>query len=106
MVAFDRRLFERGADVIRLLREAGRTEPDLATAYREGRRRGEDLRRGVFASWPARAFADGVNATIACDAYAALVNVDVYLTLIEERGWHEDQVERWWHDTLAKLVIG
>jgi AcrR family transcriptional regulator len=104
MVAFDQRLFERGADVIRLLREAARTEPDLATAYREGRRRGEELRRGVFTSWSPSAFADGVDATIACDAYAALVNVDVYLTLIEERGWSEDQVGHWWHETLAKLV--
>ncbi len=106
MVAFDRRLFERGADVIRLLREAARTEPELATAYREGRRRGEELRRGVFASWSPSAFVAGVDATIACDAYAALVNVDVYLVLIEERGWHEEQVEHWWLDSLAKLLIG
>lgn len=106
MVAFDRRLFERGADVIRLLREASRTEPDLAAAYREGRRRGEELRRDVFASWPASAFVEGVDATVACDAYAALCNVDVYLTLIEERGWSEDQVEQWWHESLVKLLTG
>lgn len=37
MAGYDRRLFERAGDVIALLREAGRTEPELAAAYREGR---------------------------------------------------------------------
>jgi AcrR family transcriptional regulator len=104
MVAFDRRLFERGADLIRLLREAGRTEPELATAYREGRRRGEELRRRVFGDWPAKAFARGVDPALACDTYAALVNVDVYATLIDERGWTPDRVEQWWHATLRALL--
>jgi AcrR family transcriptional regulator len=104
MVAFDRRLFERGADLIRLLREAGRTEPELATAYREGRRRGEELRRRVFGDWPANAFARGVDPAHACDTYAALVNVDVYATLIDERGWTPDRVEQWWHATLRTLL--
>lgn len=104
MAAFDRRLFERGADLIRLLREAGRTEPDLATAYRQGRRRGEELRQRVFSAWPVEAFADGVDPAAACDTYAALVNVDVYTTLVDERGWTPDRVERWWHATLVTLL--
>jgi hypothetical protein len=99
LVAFDRRLFERGADVIRLMRDAARTEPSLAAAYREGRERGEELRRRVFASWPT------VELTSACDTYAALVNVDVYTTLIEERRWTPDRVERWWQVTLARLLL-
>jgi AcrR family transcriptional regulator len=81
MVAFDRRLFERGADVIRLLREAARTEPDLAAAYQDGRDRGETLRRQVFSSWPAKAFRSGVDVSLACDTYAALCTVDTYATL-------------------------
>jgi AcrR family transcriptional regulator len=104
MVAFDRRLFERGADVIRLMREAARTEPDLATAYQQGRRRGEKLRRRVFGGWPAGAFADGVDTALACDTYAALVNVDVYTTLVDERRWRPDRVERWWRTSLVTLL--
>lgn len=99
MVAFDRRLYERGGDVIRLLREAARTEPQLAAAYTEGRGRGEALRRNVFSTWPS------VDTTAACDTYAALVNVDVYTTLIDERQWTPDRVEHWWGTTLVRLLL-
>ena len=37
---------------MRLMREAGRTEPALAAAYQTGRARGESLRRKVFGTWP------------------------------------------------------
>jgi AcrR family transcriptional regulator len=99
MVGFDRRLFDRGADVIRLMREAARTEPQLAAAYVEGRRRGDKLRRKVFSGWP------DVDPATACDTYAALVNVDVYSTLIEERHWTANRVERWWLTTLTQVLL-
>lgn len=99
MLAFDRRLYERGADVLRLLREAARTEPALAAAYREGRARGEALRRRVFGTW------FDVDTGTACDTYAAIVNVDVYTTLIDERSWTPHQVEHWWHQSLCRLLL-
>jgi AcrR family transcriptional regulator len=99
MIAFDRRLYDRGGDVIRLLREAGRTEESLVAAYLEGRARGEQLRQRVFTSWST------VDVPAACDTYAALVNVDVYTTLIEERRWTPDRVETWWHTTLCRLLL-
>jgi AcrR family transcriptional regulator len=105
LVAYDRRLFERSGDVLRLLREAGRTHPELALAYQRGRSRGEKVWRGVFASWPAEAFADGVDVAGACDTYAALCNVDVYTTLTQERGWRPDQVQRWWQQSLTRLLL-
>lgn len=40
MAGYDRRLFERAGDIIALVREAGRTEPALASVYRDGRQRG------------------------------------------------------------------
>jgi len=60
MVASDRRLFERAGDVFSLLRDAGRSEPDLHAAYR---------------------------------------------VLTEERGWTPEQVERWWDESLARLLL-
>ena len=53
-VAFDRRLYEVGGDVLRLAGEARRQHPDLGAAYDEGRRRGDAERAKVFASWPGR----------------------------------------------------
>ena len=40
LVGFDRRLFERGGDIMVVIREAGRTVPELAAIYTESRYRG------------------------------------------------------------------
>jgi AcrR family transcriptional regulator len=60
-VAFDRRLFELGGDVIRVLAEARRQHPELGAAYVEGRARGESERAKVFGSWPADAWRAGMD---------------------------------------------
>lgn len=105
MVALDRRLFERGGDVIALMREAGRVEPDLAAAYREGRRRGRETRRRVFSSWPPGTLRTGIDVEDACDAYAGLCNIDTYRTLTEEQDWSPDRVQHWWQDSLTRLLL-
>ncbi|GAB2983320.1 TetR/AcrR family transcriptional regulator [Saccharothrix stipae] len=106
MAAYDRRLFERSGDVIALVREAGRTEPELAAAYDEGRRRGDDTRVQVFSSWPDGVLREGLDVPSAVDVYAALCNIDVYTTLTVERGWTPDRVERWWGAALARELLG
>ncbi|MET9230038.1 helix-turn-helix domain-containing protein [Lentzea sp. NPDC003310] len=106
MAAYDRRLFERSGDVIALVREAARTEPDLATAYLEGRRRGDETRRRVFSSWPAGVLRLGLDVPAAIDVYAALCNIDVYTTLTSERGWDAERVERWWGEALGRELLG
>lgn len=105
MAGFDRRLFERGGDVLGLLRDAGRSEPDLAAAYREGRAQADRVRRRILGSWPRHAFREGMNSQLAADTYAALCNIDVYRVLAEERGWSAEQIERWWLDSLVRLIL-
>ncbi|RZQ60260.1 TetR/AcrR family transcriptional regulator [Amycolatopsis suaedae] len=105
MSGYDRRLFERSGDVIVLLREAGRTEPDLAGAYADGRRLGDQTRVRVFSSWPDGVLRAGLDVAAAVDIYAALCNIDVYTTLTVERGWPADRVERWWADALARELL-
>jgi AcrR family transcriptional regulator len=104
-VAFDRRLFEHGGDVLRVLAEARRQEPDLAAAYEEGRGRGETQRRRLFESWPARSWAKGVDVQAALDAYAMVVSLEAYDIAVRERGWDADDVEAWWHRVLATLLL-
>jgi TetR/AcrR family transcriptional regulator, regulator of cefoperazone and chloramphenicol sensitivity len=103
MVSFDRTLFERAGDVIVLAREAGRTEPELADAYKDGRSAGDEVRDQVFRSWPEGTLRTDVPTAI--DVYAALCNVDVYTTLTTERGWPPNRVERWWHDVLVRELL-
>lgn len=105
MAGYDRRLFERAGDVITLLREAGRTEPELSTAYRDGRARGDETRLQVFSSWPAGTLRAELDVRTASDVYAALCNIDVYATLIGERDWTPDRVERWWSEALAREIL-
>lgn len=104
-VAFDRRLFEHGGDVLRVVAEARRQESDLAAAYEVGRGRGEAERRRLFASWPAKTWAQGVDLQSALDAYALVVSLEAYDVAVRERGWSPDAVEAWWHRVLAELLL-
>jgi AcrR family transcriptional regulator len=104
-VAFDRRLFERGGDVLRTVAEARRQEPDLSAAYDEGRRRGDTERRTVFTTWPDSVWRDGVGAERAVAVYGTLVSLEGFSTAMVDYGWSADEVEEWWHATLAGLLL-
>lgn len=106
MAAYDRRLFERAGDVIALVREAGRTEPELAAAYLAGRTGGDRTRHEVFSAWPPGVLRAGVDVAEAVDSYAAICNLDVYTTLTVERSWSPERVERWWAELLARELLG
>ncbi|KAA8877503.1 TetR/AcrR family transcriptional regulator [Nocardia colli] len=105
MIAYDRRLFERAGEVIVLLREAGRTEPELAQAYRDARNRADDAHRQVLEAWPPHTFRPGVDLESALDIYAALCNIDVYTELTVERGWSPDRVEKWWRSAVTRELL-
>ncbi|MFI2284406.1 TetR/AcrR family transcriptional regulator [Nocardia beijingensis] len=105
MVGYDRRLFERAGDLIILLREAGRVEPDLATAYQRGRQLADRTRGEVFSTWPANTLRRGLDPATAVDIYAALCNIDVYTTLITERGWSPQRVADWWTAALDRELL-
>ncbi|MEV0648624.1 helix-turn-helix domain-containing protein [Phytomonospora sp. NPDC050363] len=105
MAAYDRRLFERAGDVIALIREAGRTDPDFAAAYLDGRGRGDRTREQVFLSWPKGTLRPGLDIRTAVDVYAAVCNIDVYTTLTVERGWTAERVEAWWGAALGRELL-
>ncbi|WP_395696169.1 TetR/AcrR family transcriptional regulator [Nocardioides sp.] len=104
-VDFDRRLFEHGGDVLRILGEGRRQHPELGAAYDEGRGRGDSQRRAVFSSWPARTWQRGVDPDRAVAVYAILVTLDGFTTATGEFGWSPDQVASWWHTTLAQQLL-
>jgi TetR/AcrR family transcriptional regulator, regulator of cefoperazone and chloramphenicol sensitivity len=105
MAAFDRRLFESAGDLIVPLREAGRTEPELAALYRDARARADETRVAVFSSWPAGTLRHGLDVRTAADIYAGLCSIDVYNTLTAERGWSPGRVEQWWGQALARELL-
>ena len=104
-VAFDRRLFDRGGDVIRVLAEGRRQHPELHAAYNEGRSRGDRQRRRVFSSWPAPTWRPGIEIDKALAVYAVVVSFESYDVATREYGWTPDDVEQWWHSALAMLLL-
>lgn len=103
MAGYDRRVFERAGDLITLVREAGRTEPELADFYPQARRRADETRVQVFSGWPGGTLR--LDIPTAVDVYAALCNIDVYTTLTVERSWSPDRVEGWWSEALARELL-
>jgi AcrR family transcriptional regulator len=104
-VAFDRRLFERGGDVIRILAEGRRQHPELGAAYDEGRARGDDQRRKVFSSWSASAWRTGMDPERAVAVYAMVVSLESFDTATREYRWSADEVEAWWQAILAEQLL-
>lgn len=105
LVAFDRRLFEHGGEVIRVIVEGRRNEPALADAYAEGRRRGDRNRRAVFETWPDSAFRPRMTLDKALDVYALTISLDTYEIAVRERGWTPDAVEAWWITSLGRAIL-
>ncbi|MFG3618849.1 hypothetical protein [Nocardia sp. NPDC047654] len=105
MAGYDRRLFERAGDLIVLIRDSGRTEPELATLYAQARAVADRMRAEVFSSWPHGTLRPGLDVSTATDIYAALCNIDVYATFITERTWSPEAVERWWSEAPARELL-
>lgn len=105
MAAYDRRLFEQAGDVITLVRDAGRADPELATAYGDARRRGDATRVEVFSSWPVDALREELTVATAVDVYGAICNIDVFRELTVERSWSPDSVEQWWRRALVRELL-
>jgi AcrR family transcriptional regulator len=104
-VAFDRRLFQHGGDVLRVLAEGRRQHAELGDAYDEGRRRGDAQRRRVFTSWPTSGWRNGVDVDQALAIYAMVASLESYDVAVVERGWAPEQVEAWWHAALTELLL-
>lgn len=104
-VGFDRRLFEHGGDVLRVLAEGRRQHAELGHAYDEGRRRGDAERRTVFQTWPASVWHEGIDLERALAVYAMVASLESYDVAVHERGWTPAQVEAWWHAALGELLL-
>lgn len=105
LIRFERRLFEKAGDALRVIVEGQRNEPALQTAYAEGRGRGERTRRSVFAGWPPAAFRAGVTLDQALDLFAVTVSIQTYDIATRERGWTPAATEAWWIADLSGAIL-
>src|SRR6476661_5768231 len=92
-------------DVLRVLAEGRRQHAELGDAYDEGRRRGDAERRRVMNGWPISVWRNGVDVERALAIYAMVASLESYDVAVRERGWSPAQVEAWWHEALADLLL-
>jgi AcrR family transcriptional regulator len=105
LIGFDRRIFEHGGDIMIVIREAGRTVPQLDEIYTESRYRGRGAQHVVFGAWPDGTLRSDIDLDTACDIYASVASVDAYRTLSEERGWTGDRIQEWWTQALGGMLL-
>lgn len=99
-----RQQMETSYDVISIHRQAAKSDPKVATAYRLVL----DNRARTFAEFIHELHADLANSideTAATDLLWCFSNEEIYRELVQERGWSADRYELWLGATLVAQLI-
>jgi AcrR family transcriptional regulator len=106
IVRFNRQLFERGQDVLKIVM-ATRTDPDVEAFGREGEaRRREGQARWVRAWAEAGALRPNLDEAHAADVLWALTGPDLYELFVVNCGWPDSRFEEWIFGTLESQLFG
>jgi len=101
VVAFNRRLFEMGADLLDVAEGSRAGDADLAAHVAEGHRRRREAQRPLVAGWAARgALRPGLDAGGAADTLWALTSPELFRLLVRA-GWSGGQYEQHLSELLA-----
>ncbi len=94
------------APLFRVLREAARSEPELAALWAEiAERRARNMRHFVADVAAAGGLRAGVTVDEAADLVWATNAPEFYLLLVEERGWDPERFERWLTDLWIRMLL-
>lgn len=105
-VEFNVRLFERGGDIMEILRGAAKAKPELAAVWREGEERRRASQRPLVHAWAeAGALRSSVSEDRARDILWALTGPDAYRLFVTESGWSAACYQAWLLDTLESLLF-
>jgi TetR/AcrR family transcriptional regulator, regulator of cefoperazone and chloramphenicol sensitivity len=105
IVRFNRRLFERGQDILRIIM-ATRMDPDMQSLWQEGDvRRREGQARWVRAWSEAAVLRPGLGEGEAADVLWALTGPDVYGLFVVDCGWSGPRFEEWLLATLESRLF-
>lgn len=98
-----RQQMETSYDVIAIHREAARSDPEAAAAYRVVL----DGRAETFARFirELHRLAPGLDKRTATDLLWAFSNEELWRELVEERGWSPDRYEQWLARTLVAQLL-
>jgi AcrR family transcriptional regulator len=105
-MAMSREIFVRVAPLLRIVRDAAGTDPEMAEQWRVNQEQRYEAHRAL-----AQALAEkgglrpGLSVDDAADALFALISIEVYVLLTEERGWPPERWERWALSTVGAAVL-
>lgn len=106
IAAFNRRLFEAGADVIAIAIGSVAADHEVASWVAEGDRRRRDGQAFLVSGWHrARALKPRMSALEAGDILYTMTSPEIYLLLVRTSGWAPDRYERWVARTLRSLLL-
>jgi TetR/AcrR family transcriptional regulator, regulator of autoinduction and epiphytic fitness len=99
-------ILQRTAPIYEVLRGAATADPAIASLWelnKAQRLAGQtELARIVAAHQP---FREGVSVRVAADTLFAIGSPETYRLLVVDRGWSAERFERWYADTLARLLL-
>jgi AcrR family transcriptional regulator len=94
------------APLVAHLREAARSEPQLAELWQEiSSRRAANMRLFAAELAAAGGLRPGLSIEAAADIIWATNSPEFYLLLVHERGWPPDQFEAWLADSWKRLLL-
>ena len=101
-----RAILERIAPIMKTVRDAAGSDPEMAAQWQTNRRQTYTAQRTVV-QWLADKHALRPELTVdrATDIVSCLVSIEVYQLFTAERGWTPAQWERWIKDTLTATIL-
>jgi len=102
---FQRLQLDHGLDVILIYQEAARTDPQMASAWRNVLA-GRERALGELVVSLEGDLAPGLDTKGAIDRFLTCTLAEIYSMLVQERGWSPEQYERWLGDLLIDQLLG
>lgn len=89
------------------LRDASTTEPEALEVWQQiSDRRAENMRRLALELREAGGLRDDLSIDVAGDILWATNSPELYVLLVDERGWRPEQYQTWLADTWARILLG
>ena len=101
-----RLILERTAPVYEVLRGAAAADPQVASLWELNKAQRFEGQRALLRILTERnPLREGLTARTAADVLFAIGSPETYRLLVLDRGWSPDRFERWYAETLARLLL-
>jgi AcrR family transcriptional regulator len=101
-----RRIHARLAPLLRVLQEAATAEPELAQLWKEiADRRAANMRRFAAVLAVTGELAEDLDGEAVADTVWVTAAAEVYLLLVDERGWSPERFEAWLLRSWTRLLL-